>query len=233
MHILGLPIDLVILDVDGVILDILGGLERNLERTASHFKLILEPIAVNLKEISLGKLRIRGNAWDSTRQLWPHLTDNEITEFVHHFHEIERTCPYAVIEGSLNVISTLRAHGIPVALATNNPMRNLLWRLEAAGIDPSWFVAIATKDDTYFKPHPKTFDTIFTRAQAEGARGVARERTLYVGDLQIDWDTARGAGVQFCAVLTGGVPREAFLDEGVHPAHIFNRLSDVLEYVEI
>lgn len=227
MRILGSLTHLVILDMDGVILDILGGLRRNLEEAASHFQLPLEPIARNIEHVAQGKVRIKGNARDSTRELWPHLIEEDIDRFEKYFHDIERRRPYITIEGSLEVISLLRTHGIPVALATNNPMKSLLWRLEAAGIDPSWFAAITTKDDTYFKPHPKTFDTIFERIC------VAREHALYVGDLQIDWDTARGAGVMFAAVLTGGVPREAFLDEGVHPAHIFNRLSDVLEYVEM
>ena len=50
MYFLGFPIEMVILDVDGVILDILGGLRKNLEETASHFKLALEPIAKNISK---------------------------------------------------------------------------------------------------------------------------------------------------------------------------------------
>lgn len=227
MRILGFAVDLVILDVDGVILDILGGLRRNLEEAASRFRLSPGPIAINIREVSQGKVRIRGNARDSARDLWPHLTEIEINEFVHYFYEVERRCPYTVIDGSLDVISVLRASGISMALATNNPMKSLLWRLEAAGIDPSWFAAITTKDNEYFKPHPKTFDAIFERAH------VARKHALYVGDLQIDWDMARGAGVMFAAVLTGGVPQEAFMREGVPATHIFERLSCILRYIEI
>lgn len=227
MRIFGFPVELVIFDVDGVIVDILAGLRKNLESAASYFNLPLEPIAINLEEIRQGKTRIKGNSYDSTRDVWPHLTETEITEFVHHFCSIEQRCPYALIDGALDVIMLLRNNHIPLALATNNPMKSLLWRLEAAGIDPSWFVAITTKDHTYFKPHPKTFDCIFEQIN------VARERALYIGDLQIDWDMARGAGVLFCAVLTGGVPRGAFLAEGVPPICILNKLSDILKFVDI
>ncbi|MEK7074661.1 MAG: HAD family hydrolase [Patescibacteria group bacterium] len=227
MYFLGFPIEMVILDVDGVILDILGGLRKNLEETASHFKLALEPIAKNIKEITEGKARIKGNARDSVRDIWPHLIVTEITEFVSYFYEVERRCPYALIDGALGAIMSLRTYGIPLALATNNPMKSLRWRLEAVGIDPSWFAVIVTKDGKYFKPHPQTFDYIFERI------GVARERTLYVGDLQIDWDMARGASVHFCAVLSGGIPREAFIAEGVPPKHIFNRIGDIIEHIEV
>ena len=227
MRILGFPIELVILDVDGVIVDILSGLRRNLEQAAHYLQLPCEPIAKNIEEVTQAKVRIQGNAYDSARNLWPHLTEEEVIRFIHHFYGIERECPYPLIDGSLDVIMLLRRHGIPVALATNNPIKSLLWRLEAVGIDLSWFAAIATKDHAYFKPHPKTFDHIFEQVR------IKRERALYVGDLQIDWDMARGASVLFCAVLSGGVPRDAFITEGVSPRHIFNRLVDVIEYIEM
>lgn len=227
MRILGYPVGLLILDVDGVILDILCGLRKNLEEAASHFHLTLEPIAENIREVSEGKIRIRGNARDSAREIWPHLTEIEITEFLSYFHKVERRCPYPLIDGALDAIMLFREHEMPLALATNNPMESLRWRLEAVGINPSWFAVIVTKDDKYFKPHPKTFDRIFEQIH------VPREHTLYIGDLQIDWDTARGASVHFCAVLTGGVPREAFIAEGVPYTHIFNRLGDIIDHMEI
>lgn len=225
MHILGLPVELIILDVDGVILDILGGLRKNLEQAASYFKLALEPIAAILEQSTQGRIRIKGNAHDSTRMMWPHLNEDQTAKFVERFYAMERDCPYAPIEGSLEAISFFLNH-VPVALATNNPADVLQWRLAAAGIDRSLFAAIVTKNNVYFKPHPQTFDPIFEAVM------VSRERALYVGDLQIDWDTARVAGVMFAAVLTGGVPREAFISEGVPATHVCERLSDILKYTE-
>ncbi len=226
MDIFGLPVDLVILDVDGVILDILKVLQKNLEDTASCLGLPLGPVAISLEQIAQGKMRIKGNAHDSTRMIWPHLDDKEVDAFVDLFHQIERTREYDPIEGSIEAISFFREHGVAVALATNNPTDVLEWRFAAARIDPAWFAAVVTRDNAYFKPHPQTFDPIFE------AVCISRDRALYVGDLQIDWDMARGANVRFFAVLTGGVPREAFLDEGVSETHIFNRLSDILMHIE-
>ncbi len=227
MHILGLPIDLVILDVDGVILDILKMLRKNLEETASCLGLPLDSVVMSLDQITQGKMRIKGNAHDSTRMMWPDLDNEGVDTFVNLFHQIERTGVYPLIKGSLETISFLRARGVAVALATNNPTDVLTCRLTSVGIDPAWFAAVVTKDNRYFKPHSCTFDPIFE------AVPVSRDHALYVGDLQIDWDMARGASVSFCAVLTGGVPRQAFLDEGIPEAHILNRLSDILTYVQV
>lgn len=225
MNILGHPVELIILDVDGVILDILAGLRKNLEQAASYLGFALEPIAASLEQIAQGRMRIKGNAHDSTRMIWPHVSEDEITEFAECFHAVERDSPYAPIEGSLEAIFFFLNH-IPLALATNNPRDVLEWRLASAGIHPEWFAAIVTKDNIYFKPHPHTFDPIFE------AIPVPREHTLYIGDLQVDWDMARGSGVRFLAVLTGGIPREAFVHEGVPTTHILNRLGCILQYIE-
>ena len=227
MRIFGLPVELVILDVDGVIIDILGGLGRNLEITAIHFGLPHDLIARSIADIALGRIRIKGNARDSTYMLWPHLNEGQVTGFIDFFHEVERKSPYKPIPGSLEVISFFRDAGIPMALATNNPMEYLLCRLEAAEINPAWFAAIVTKDNAHFKPHANAFDPIFAAVPAP------RAHTLYVGDLQIDWDMARNAGVSFAAVLSGGVPEEAFLREGVEADHIMDRLIDLLGHIEI
>ena len=227
MHIFGLPVELVILDVDGVILDILGGLRRNLEEAALYFGLPIHPIAQSIDDIAAGKIRIKGNARDSARMFWPCMDEEEISSFINYFYEVERASPYALIEGSFEVISFLRNQGIALALATNNPMKNLLWRLETANIDPAWFAAIVTKDNRYFKPHPRTFDPIFD------AVPISRDHAWYVGDLQIDWEMACNAGVRFIAVLTGGVPRSAFLNEGVAAAHILPRLHDALGIIDL
>ena len=226
MHILGMRTDLIILDVDGVILDILAGLRKNLEVTAAHFKLDLVPIAESLTHIASGTMRIKGNSRDSTRMLWPHLSENQITEFIEYFYEVEREYPYPLIPGSKETIWFFHHCGVPLALATNNPKHVLDWRLKDAGIDASWFAAITTKDGEYFKPHPKTFDPIFERV------AVPRHHAIYIGDLQIDWDTARSTGVVFVAVLSGGVPAHAFVAEGVPGTHILPVLSDILNHIE-
>ena len=227
MQILGMLVDLVILDVDGVILDVLKVLRQNLEAAASCLGMPLAPIAASLEQIAQGKMRIKGNAHDSTRMLWPELDEEQVNRYVDCFYRIERTRTYDPIEGSLEMISFFRMHRVHVALATNNPKDVLESRFVTAGIDPAWFVAVVTRDNTYYKPHPRTFDPIFE------AVSISREHALYVGDLQSDWDTARGAGVSFCAVLTGGVPRHAFIEEGIPDTHIFGRLSDMLACVEV
>jgi len=222
VRIFNIPIELIILDVDGVLIDVLAGLERNLKLAALHFDLPITPIKNNFKAVRLGKTRSKGNARDSTRMLWPELSEKEITQFVDYFYVVERMHSYPLIEGSIETIEFFYRRGVPLALCTNNPKKILAWRLEATGIDQSMFAAITTMDDAYRKPHPKAFDPIFSVIRAK------REHTIYVGDLQIDYDAAKKAGIVFIAVLSGGVPSTAFCREGVLSTHIIERLSDIL-----
>jgi phosphoglycolate phosphatase-like HAD superfamily hydrolase len=61
---------------------------------------------------------------------------------------------------------------------------------------------------------------------------VPRHHAVYVGDWYPDVDTARGGGVRFMAVLSGGIPRHTFLREGIPEDHILDRLHDLLRLVQ-
>jgi phosphoglycolate phosphatase-like HAD superfamily hydrolase len=102
----------------------------------------------------------------------------------------------------------------------------LAHRLQAAGVDPRRFAAASSEENEYPKPDPRALDPIFL------AIPVPREHAVYVGDWYPDVDTARGDGVRFIAVLSGGIPRHAFLREGIPEDHIITRLHDLLSLVE-
>jgi phosphoglycolate phosphatase-like HAD superfamily hydrolase len=130
------------------------------------------------------------------------------------------------VEGSLETIQWFRHQQIPVALCTTNDRQTLAYRLRSAGIDPGWFAAASTWESGHPKPDPKALDPIFR------AIPVQREHAVYVGDWYPDVATARGAGVRFIAVLSGGIPRHAFLREGIPEDHIITSLRDLLSLID-
>ncbi len=65
---------------------------------------------------------------------------------------------------------------------------------------------------------------------ALGRLGLMKEQVLFCGDTVIDAETARRAGVDFCAVLNGTTPTEAF-DEYPH-VHIAQDLADLLDWMK-
>jgi phosphoglycolate phosphatase-like HAD superfamily hydrolase len=61
---------------------------------------------------------------------------------------------------------------------------------------------------------------------------VPREHAVYVGDWYPDVEAAHGGGMRFIAVLSGGIPRHAFLREGIPEDHVIERLQHLLGLIE-
>ncbi len=226
MQLFGHPLKLVILDVDGVILDLMAGFERHLQAAAAQLHLPTAPIRDYLTAVHCGARHSFASLPEAIQAWWPMLSQSDTRQFVAGFRTIEREHPYPPVEESLAAIHWFRRHRIPVALCTTNDRQTLTHRLRSAGVDPGWFTAASTWDSGYPKPDPRALDPIFA------ALPVPREHAVYVGDWYPDVETARGGGVRFIAVLSGGIPRHAFLREGIPEDHIIARLRDLLSMVQ-
>jgi phosphoglycolate phosphatase-like HAD superfamily hydrolase len=226
MQLFGHPLQLVILDVDGVILDLMAGFERHLEAAARQLHLCTTPIRDYLTAVHCGARHSFASLPEAIQIWWPGLSQSDRRQFVECFRTIERERPYPPVPGSLETIHWLRRQQMPVALCTTNDRPTLSHRLQAAGIDPEWFAAASTWESGHPKPDPRALDPIFA------ALPVPREHAVYVGDWYPDVDTARGAGVRFIAVLSGGIPRHAFRREGIPADHIITRLRNLPNLIE-
>ena len=220
------PLKLVILDVDGVILDLMAGFAEHLEAAAGQLQLPTEPIRQYFAAVHGGARLSYVSLSEAIQDWWPALSQSDRRRCVASLRAIERERPYPPVQGSLETIHWFRRRQIPVALCTTNDQPTLASRLHSAGIDPGWFAAASTWENGHPKPDPRALDPIFT------AVPVPREHAIYVGDWFPDVDTARGGGVRFIAVLSGGIPRHAFLREGIPADHILARLHDLLGLVQ-
>lgn len=219
MKLFGKELNLVILDVDGVILDIVACFERNFEAAALRLGLPLEPFREHIEALRNGEIRGYASLLEGVQGIWPGLTEHEAAYFSRVFREEEKKSPYPPIHGSVQTINWLRRHGIQVALCTTNDEDSLFHRFYSAGVNMLSFAAWSTFESGHPKPDPRALDPIFHKLE------VPREEAVYVGDWFPDLDAARGAGVRFIAVLSGGVPHHAFIREGVPDSHIIERLA--------
>lgn len=227
MKLFGKPLKLVILDVDGIIIDLVAGFQKNLEAAASQSDLSAEPIHQYINEVREGKRKGKAKFSDNIQAFWPNLSTEEIKKFITSFRQEERRNPYPPIKGSADTIKWLRKNNTSVALCTTNSQEILDHRLKAAGFDQSLFDAMATGDHLFIKPDSRALDPIFEKVS------IPREHAVYVGDWYPDLETARGADVRFVAALSGGIPRHAFLQEGVPEDHIVERLADLPKLIEV
>jgi phosphoglycolate phosphatase-like HAD superfamily hydrolase len=226
MQLFGHPLKLVILDVDGVILDLMAGFERHLEAAARQLHLPTAPIRAYLTAVHRGARQSYASLPEAIQAWWPVLNQRDARHFVECFRTLERQHPYPPVEGSLETIQWFRRQQLPVALCTTNDRPTLASRLRSVGVDLAWFAAASTWESGHPKPNPQALDPIFA------ALPVPREHAVYVGDWYPDVATARGGGVRFIAVLSGGIPRHAFLREGIPEDHIIACLRDLLSLIE-
>ena len=102
------------------------------------------------------------------------------------------------------VLEALLAGGISLGIVSTKYRRRIEAVLEREGLDDAFAVVIGGEDVTAHKPDSSGLTAAVARL------GRAPGEVLYVGDSQVDAETAESAGVRFVAVLSGVTPREAF-----------------------
>ena len=119
-------------------------------------------------------------------------------------HSLDATCPY---EGIVEVLSALRQRGKRVAVVSNK------FYAATAELCRHFFgdmveVAIGEREGIRKKPAP---DTVL---EALRQLGVGKEGAVYVGDSEVDLETARNCSLPCISVLWGFRDRDFLLAHG-------------------
>jgi 2-phosphoglycolate phosphatase len=111
-----------------------------------------------------------------------------------------------LLPGAAELVSALHRLGKKIGLCSNKPRlfsQRLLQHLEVA----NYFDIVLGPEDV---PRPKPAPDMLLCALQR--LGLPKERVLYVGDMTVDIQTARSAGVTVWAVATGSEERQALED---------------------
>ena len=128
-----------------------------------------------------------------------------------------------LLPGAAEAVTALKKAGLLLGVCSNKPRdftRELVRHLR---LDPWLDVVLGPEDVARLKPAP---DMLLA-----GMRqlGVSPAESLYVGDMVVDVETARGAGVRVWVVPTGSEERAAL--EAAKPDRILDGLTDLIELV--
>ena len=104
-----------------------------------------------------------------------------------------KTAPYPGME---DLLRTLRANGVKTGIISNKPDSAVQPLYETFFAD-TMDIAVGEREGIRRKPAPDTVLSAMERLNATA------DRTLYVGDTEVDLETARRAGVD-CAAVTWG-----------------------------
>lgn len=195
---------LAIFDLDGTLLDTLDDLRQGL-----NYALSTQGFAPRTREEvrafvgnGIRKLIERAVPADTT----PAQIDAVMAAFTPYYarHCADQTRPY---EGILPLLERLGREGVVCALVSNKP--DYAVQTLCAQYFPGLLAACAgAKDTVRKKPYP---DAVFAVMRALALQDA---RAVYIGDSEVDLQTARNASLPCIAVSWGFRAREALLDAG-------------------
>jgi phosphoglycolate phosphatase len=126
-----------------------------------------------------------------------------------------------LLPGAADALKHLHDKAVAVGLCSNKPRVFSEALLEQLDIARYFRVVIGPEDVAHLKPAPDMVLLAMKRL------GVKPHETVYIGDMSVDVETARAAGVRAWVVATGSEPREALVE--ARP----DRLLDTLDVEQL
>ena len=125
--------------------------------------------------------------------------------------------------GARELLLALEGAGIPAAVVSTKHTGTLRDIFRSHGLTEKLAFIVGGDLVSRNKPDPEGLHTVLKKL------GVAPEQSLYCGDTVIDAQTAAAAGSDFCAVLNGTTPAEAFQE--LPHVHIAPDLIDLRAFL--
>ena len=192
------PIDLLIFDLDGTLIDSRLDLADAVNATRAHMG--LPPLENERVYTYVGN----GAPVLVRRSLGNQASDSQVEEALEYFleyyreHDLDYTTLYPGVRESLD---RLRAAGKKMAVLTNKPVRMSRHIVNGLSVAEHFFQVYGGNSFETKKPDPLGANTLMKEA------GAAPQETAMVGDSQVDILTARNAGVWSVGVTYGFAPR--------------------------
>lgn len=205
----------VILDIDGTLIEAYEQLFEDCCRVARKLGLRIPTRQEFLAVLPL--------PWPQLlNTLWPNISEEA-------FNEQFEEQPAKAVSGARKVVLGLKKKGYFLAIISNREWGSLCVRMDQVKMPLDIFDYVQAVDDYPFcKPDPRVFNRALTLASK---KGIPRSRVVYVGDTLLDYEAAKGAGIMFVAVLTGGTTKEQFLSAGLDEAYILESVRDLPKFL--
>ena len=136
-------------------------------------------------------------------------------------HNADLSRPYP---GIPELLSALQKQEIRMAVASNKYQAATRKLISHYFPEINFVEVLGQREGIPAKPDPSIIYDIMRKAE------VKNEEVLYVGDSNVDMQTAHHAGVTAIGVAWGFRPRTEL--EALHPAHILEKAEELLQYLQ-
>ena len=209
----------VLFDMDGTVLDTLGDLAAAVNHTLREFSMPERSIAEVAAALSNGAAYLIAHTVpDGTPK---ELTDKVLAAYAPYYdaHCDILTGPY---DGIVPLMQKLCERGVKLAVISNK--QDTAVKPLAEKYFPGLLeIAVGESAEVRRKPNP---DAVLAALRHIG---VEREDAIYVGDTEVDLQTARNAGMECASVDWGFRTREQLVEIGAE--HIFDTVQELEEYL--
>ena len=209
----------VLFDMDGTVLDTLGDLAAAVNHTLREFSMPERSIAEVAAALGNGAAYLIAHTVpDGTPK---ELTDKVLAAYAPYYdaHCDILTGPY---DGIVPLMQKLRERGAKLAVISNK--QDTAVKPLAEKYFPGLLeIAVGESTEVRCKPNP---DAVLAALRHIG---VERGDAIYVGDTEVDLQTARNAGMECASVDWGFRTREQLVEIGAE--HIFGTVQELEEYL--
>ena len=212
-------IEAVIFDLDGTLLNTLD----DLTASVNH---IFEKYGLPLQETS----DVRRNMGNGARYLLSHMMpqgtdtpgfDGILSEYGEYYKEhcMELTAPFP---GIMDMVRNLKKEGIRMAIVSNKG-DEAVKELSSVYFEDLMDSAVGERPGIRRKPEP---DSLLAAA---AEMGVQKDKILYVGDSEVDYETAKRAGMR-CVLVEWGFRDKEDL-EALQPDYLISSADELVGIV--
>lgn len=106
----------------------------------------------------------------------------------------------------LHMLNLLKGNGILRAINTNRTT-SMPHIMEKFGLGPFFDMVVTALDVKHPKPHPESIEKILQRFNLE------KEEAVFVGDSEVDQQTAKSAGIRFIAYKNREIANDFFIED--------------------
>lgn len=212
---------LIIFDLDGTLLNTLGDLAESANYALKEFGYETHPCEEYCFFVGNGITKLIERALPENAKSRD-IIEQVKAEFVSHYsaHSTNLTQPYP---GICDLLDQLHHQGFVLAVASNKYHEATEELIRYYFERGTFAVVRGQRDDRPSKPDPAIINEIM------GLAGVGKEETLYVGDSEVDMQTARNSGVDVVGVTWGFRPRKELEENGA--TYIAEVPAQILDYV--
>ena len=212
--------------IEAVIFDLDGTLLNTLDDLAASVNYMLGKYGLPQQETSA----VRRNLGNGARYLLSHLMpqgtdtpdfDSILVEYGEYYKEhcMELTAPFP---GIMDMLRKLKQEGIHMAIVSNKG-DEAVKELASVYFEDLMDSAVGEKPGIRRKPEP---DSLLAAA---AEMGTEKDRILYVGDSEVDYETAKRAGMR-CVLVDWGFRDRADL-EALQPDHLISSPEELVGIV--